>query len=55
MKQLADLFIKEGKRKFVLGNLTIIDFYYIESSNYVLGLFGSLERTVANKDWRGKC
>jgi hypothetical protein len=55
MKQLADFIVREGKGKFVLGNPTIVDFYYFESSNYMLGMFGSLERSVANEDWRGRC
>jgi hypothetical protein len=55
MRQLCDFIVHEGERGFVLGNATILDFYFVESSNYMLGLFGGLERSIANEHWRGRC
>jgi hypothetical protein len=48
MRQLCEFIIHEGNRRFVLDSVTIVDFYYFESSNYMLGLFGSLEKSIAN-------
>jgi hypothetical protein len=54
MKQLCDFIIHEGNGQFILGNITILDFYFVESSNYMLGLFGSLDKQIANAHWKPK-
>jgi len=48
MRQLCEFIVQVGKRGFILGDPTIVDFYYVESSNYIVGLFGSLDKNIAN-------
>ena len=52
MRQLSDCFVQLGSAKFILGNITVLDFYFVESSNYMLGLYGSLSKQIANKGWK---
>jgi hypothetical protein len=40
--------------KFVLGNLTIIDFYFIESCQYTLWIFGNIDEKLATEKWAQK-
>lgn len=54
MRQLCDFIKLEEKHGFILGSITILDFYFVESSNYMLGLFGSLDHKIANENWREK-
>jgi hypothetical protein len=43
MKEFCDLLLREGKRQFLLGSPTLVDFYFLESTAYMLGIFGGLE------------
>lgn len=46
MKEFSELFVCNGKR-FILGTITIVDFYYFESSNYMLGMFRGLMKDLS--------
>lgn len=54
MKEFSDILLKEGKRQFLLGTPTLIDFYFLESSSYMLGMFGGLEREGENGKKKGR-
>jgi hypothetical protein len=35
----------------VFNNITVIDFYFIESSRFAVGLFGNIDEQLANSGW----
>lgn len=54
VKELTTYLIMQQGHKFVFGNLTIIDFYFIESSQYALWIFGNIDEKLATEKWAPK-
>jgi hypothetical protein len=65
IRETCELLSAHPRRRFVLGTLTVVDFYFWESCFYVLGFFGRLDReysrsfesfynSVVASDARGK-
>jgi hypothetical protein len=52
MKEFCDLLMHEGHRQYILRSLTILDFYFVESSSYMIGFFLCLEREAVKASWK---
>jgi hypothetical protein len=51
VKELSTHLSLQANQKFVLGNLTIVDFYFIETCKYTLSIFGNLDEKLASEVW----
>jgi hypothetical protein len=54
MKEFCDLLIKESKREFILGRATVVDFFFVESSSYMVGMFSCLDKDLTKGAWKSK-
>jgi hypothetical protein len=43
--------MKQKDQKFILSNLTVIDFYFIESSRVIVALYGCIDEQLASDHW----
>jgi len=51
MRELSEMLLQQEDPFFVLGNITIVDFYYVESAHFLLGMFGCITMEIANERW----
>lgn len=54
MREFCDLLIKESKREFILGTPTVVDFFFVESSSYMMGMFSCIDKELAKGVWKSK-
>jgi hypothetical protein len=49
--ELATHFLNHGANNFILGNLTILDFYFLQGARQTLALFGCIDEQAAGGRW----
>jgi hypothetical protein len=54
MRELSEMLFRQKKPAFVLGSITIVDFYYIVSAHFFLGMFGLISTEIANERWHSR-
>jgi hypothetical protein len=52
VKELATYFLKNGGgNNFVFGNITVLDFYFIQGARQTLAFFACIDEKVTDKRW----
>lgn len=52
MKEFCDMLMKESKREFILARPTVVDFFFVESSSYMVGMFSCMDKDLAKGAWK---
>jgi hypothetical protein len=50
-RELSDYLRFQQNQHFVFGNITVVDFYFIETSKFAVGLFSNIDEHLAQKNW----
>lgn len=46
--ELTVHFLKNGGNSFILGKITILDFYFLQGARQALAIFGCIDQQSAN-------